>query len=92
MIKQLEIGATAVRNKNYDKAYKHLEEASKHGDKVSQYTLALLYMEGFGVEQDYGKAYLWLNVASEAKEKNGVMQGFKLKMQCLKNNALLFSL
>ncbi|MEP1384868.1 MAG: hypothetical protein ABJK64_13875 [Paraglaciecola sp.] len=63
------IGATAVRNKNYDKAYKHLEEASKLGDKVSQYTLALLYMEGLGVEQDYGKAYLWLNVASEAKEK-----------------------
>ncbi|MEP2651928.1 MAG: hypothetical protein ABJH06_08015 [Paraglaciecola sp.] len=64
-----DLSATAVKSKNYDVAFKHLDEASKLGNKVSQFTLALLYMEGLGVEQDYTKAYLWLNVASEVNEK-----------------------
>ena len=65
----VDLAATAVRNENYEGAIEHLEAASKLGDKVSQYTLALLYMEGKGVEQDYAQAYIWLNVAAEAREK-----------------------
>lgn len=64
-----DLSNTAVKSKNYDKAFEYLDEASKLGNKVSQFTLALLYMEGLGVEQDYAKAYLWLNVASEANDK-----------------------
>lgn len=60
-----ELGKTALRNKNFDSAYIYLNKASKLGDKVSQFKLAILYMEGLGVKQDYTKAYLWLNVASE---------------------------
>jgi TPR repeat protein len=62
-------GAAAIRNKDYDNAFEHLDEASKLGDKVSQFALALLYMDGLGVEQNYAQAYLWLNVAAEVKEK-----------------------
>ena len=64
-----ELSGSAVQSKNYDRAFGHLETASKLGNKISQFTLALLYMEGLGVKQDYTQAYLWLNVASEVKEK-----------------------
>ena len=65
-----ELGNSAAQSKDYDSAFKHLDEASKLGHKVSQFTLALLYMEGLGVEQDYGQAYVWLSVASEVNEKD----------------------
>lgn len=64
-----ELSNSAVQSKNYDRAFGYLDTASKLGNKVSQYTLALLYMEGLGVKQDYTQAYLWLNVASEVNEK-----------------------
>lgn len=64
-----EFANAAVRSKDYDRAFPYLDEAAKLGNKISQFTLALLYMEGLGVEQDFTKAYLWLNVASEVNEK-----------------------
>ena len=64
-----EFADTAVRSKDYDRAAPYLDEAAKLGNKISQFTLALLYMEGLGVEQDFTTAYLWLNVASEVNEK-----------------------
>ena len=64
-----EFGLSALQGKNYDRAFVHLEEASKLGNKISQFSLALLYIEGLGVKQDYTEAYLWLNVAAEAKDK-----------------------
>ncbi|MGB0495818.1 MAG: tetratricopeptide repeat protein [Kangiellaceae bacterium] len=63
-----DLGNTAFKNKNYDNAFKHLDKASKLGNKAAQYSLALMYMGGLGVKQDYSQAYLWLNVAAEAKE------------------------
>lgn len=64
-----ELANSAIQSKNYDSAYKYLDDASKLGNKMSQFTLALLYMEGLGVETNYSQAYLWLNVASETNEK-----------------------
>jgi len=64
-----ELGGAAFKSKNYDTAFKHLDKASKLGNKEAQYALALLYMGGYGVEQDYAQAYLWLNVASEVDVK-----------------------
>lgn len=63
------LSASAVQSKNYDSAFNYLVDASKLGNKISQFTLALLYMQGLGVEQNYTEAYLWLNVATEVKEK-----------------------
>jgi TPR repeat protein len=65
-----EFANAAVRSKDYDRAFPYLDEAAKLGNKISQFTLALLYMEGLGVEQDFTKAYFWLNVASEVNEKS----------------------
>jgi len=62
-----ELGTAAFKNKSYDNAFKHLDKASRLGNKAAQYTLALLYMGGQGVKQDYTQAYLWLNVAAEVK-------------------------
>jgi TPR repeat protein len=64
-----ELSNFAVSSKDYVNGFENIEDASKLGNKVSQFTLALLYMEGVHVEQDYTQAYLWLNVAAEAKEK-----------------------
>jgi TPR repeat protein len=36
--------------------------------KKAQFSLVLLYKEVKGEKQDYAQAYLWLNVAAEAKE------------------------
>ena len=66
--KYSDLGITAIKNKNYDNAFGYLERAAKLGNKVSQFSLALLYMQGSGVKQDYTQAYLWLNVAAETKE------------------------
>jgi TPR repeat protein len=62
-------GSRALVSKNYEKAYEQLIKASKLGHKNAQYSVALMYMEGKGTKQDYAQAYLWLNVAAEAKDK-----------------------
>jgi TPR repeat protein len=59
----------ALQSKNYDRAYENLNIASKLGNKISQFALALMYLQGLGVEQDVTQAYLWLNVAAEGKER-----------------------
>ena len=59
----------ALVSKEYKKAFGNFIKASKLGHKNAQYSLALMYMEGKGTPQDYAQAYLWLNVAAEAKEK-----------------------
>ena len=64
-----ELGFSAFHSKSYDTAFKHLNKASKLGNKEAQYTVAILYIGGLGVEKDYTQAYLWLNVAAEARHK-----------------------
>lgn len=60
---------SAMQLKDYEQAYEHLLKSSELGNKISQYNLATLYIEGLGVKQDYAQAYLWLSVAAEANEK-----------------------
>ena len=40
-----ELSISALRREDYDAAFKHLNKAAKLGNKVSQFNLALLYME-----------------------------------------------
>jgi len=68
--KSSRLGFNALTAKSYEKAFEHLEKASMLGNKGAQYSLALLYLEGKGTSQNYGQAYVWLNVASEVKEKS----------------------
>ena len=65
----MDVGMSALRRQDYEAAFEQLEKAAKLGNKVAQYNLALLYMNGSGISQDYAQAYLWLNVAAEAREK-----------------------
>lgn len=65
-----ELGNSAMRGNNYERAYPFLVKAAKLGNKISQFSLALIYLEGLGVEKDIRQAYVWLNVASEVNEKN----------------------
>lgn len=52
---------------NHVLAARWFEEAARHGMVTSQYNLALLYKDGFGVEQSPGDAYAWFLIA----EANG---------------------
>jgi TPR repeat protein len=67
--RQYKLGSQSLVSKNYEKAFVHLDKASKLGNKSAQYSLALLYMEGQGTQQNYAQAYVWLNVAAEANDK-----------------------
>jgi hypothetical protein len=64
-----ELSLFAIGNEDYENGIENLIKASEMGNKVTQFTLGLLYLDGKGVEQDFTKAYLWINVAAEAKEK-----------------------
>ncbi len=63
------LGSVALKNENYNEAFKELLIASKLGHKQAQFDLALLYIKGKGTKTDIAQAYLWLNVAAEAKIK-----------------------
>lgn len=66
---EFEDGIKAIKSEKFDKAFQHIERSSKLGNKLAQYELALLYAQGLGTKQDFLQAYIWLNVASEVKEK-----------------------
>jgi TPR repeat protein len=39
-------------------------KAADQGDATAQYNLGVMYGTGQGVTQDYGKAYMWLDLAA----------------------------
>lgn len=56
--------------KNMTRAVKWYTEAALQGDILSQYNLAIIYKEGRGeVEKDMQKAFKWLYLVQEAREK-----------------------
>lgn len=66
--KVFRVGSAALSAKNYVKAFNYLNRSAKLGNKQAQYSIALMYISGQGTQKDFTRAYLWLNVASEAKE------------------------
>ena len=68
--KGYEKASKAYKAGDYEKAFKLSHESAKEGNKHSQYMLGLMYLEGMGTEQDYGRAYIWLGVAAEADNKD----------------------
>ncbi len=83
-------GSVALKNENFDQAFKELLTASKLGHKQAQFDLALLYIEGKGTKIDFAQAYLWLNVAAEAKIKP--WRAYKLQISSLLSTEQLNSL
>jgi hypothetical protein len=49
--------------RDFKKAATIYGNAAENGDSKSQYRLARMYMKGLGVEQNYGLAYFWANIA-----------------------------
>ena len=51
--------------KKYDLALKYCQPAADQGDPEAQYYLGLMYEMGFGLKQDYFKAFEWRGKAAE---------------------------
>ena len=52
-------------NEEYEKAYEIFEKLALEGNPDAQFNLALMYVEGQGVEQDYSKAVYWYTKSAE---------------------------
>lgn len=63
----VESGLFALKAENYEEAYTKLLEGAKLGNKSSQYYLAQMYFQGWGIEPNYEEGWLWLKVAMEQK-------------------------
>jgi TPR repeat protein len=54
----------AFMSGEFDKAYQGFLKMAEAGSSVSQYYLAVMFLNGKGVLQDYCLAHMWLNIAS----------------------------
>lgn len=77
----VESGLFALKAENYEEAYTKLLEGAKLGNKSSQYYLAQMYFQGWGIEPNYEEGWLWLKVAMEQKNR-GVESFFSLYSRC----------
>ena len=75
---KLNQGMGAYRNGDYVNAVKIFLDGAEKGDPRAMYAVGSMYVGGAGVEQDYKKAYQWLNKAAnynrwDAQYKTGLM-------------------
>ena len=54
----------AFMSGEFDKAYQGFLEMAEAGSSVSQYYLAVMFLNGKGVLQDFCLAHMWFNIAS----------------------------
>ena len=66
----LQDAAKAVRNKEYDRAYKLVLPLAQQGNPIAQYNLGAMYSNGEGVAQDYKEAIQWYRLAAEQEHPN----------------------
>jgi len=87
----VEGGLYALKAEKYEEAYTKLLEGAKLGNKTSQYYLAQMYFQGWGIEPNYEEGWLWLQVAMEQKTaewnrsfrsiRDALPEDFKTSMQ-----------
>lgn len=86
MAGDFEEGLQAYDAQNYPTAYMRWLSAAVHGNPAAQYNLALLCLDGKGVERNYVHALAWLNMAAASlpagDKRNEV---FKLRDQVSAN-------
>ena len=75
---KLDQATGAYRNGDYVNAVKLFLEGAEKGDPRAMYAVGSMYAGGAGVEQDFKKAYQWLNKAAiynrwDAQYKTGLM-------------------
>ena len=51
-------------------AARWFEQGALHGNRDSQFNIALLFQEGFGVEQSLADAYAWLSIAARNGDRD----------------------
>ncbi|MFT5806551.1 MAG: hypothetical protein ACI9LG_000821 [Moritella dasanensis] len=56
---------------NITQSYQQLINAARRGDKEAKIQVALLYMHGVGVTQDFEKAVYWFNKSAKDKHPQG---------------------
>ena len=66
----LQDAAKAVRNKEYDRAYKLVLPLAQQGNPIAQYNLGAMYSNGEGVAQDYKEVIQWYRLAAEQEHPN----------------------
>jgi len=57
------------KKNEYMKALPALELFARRGDKMAQYIVGTMYLNGQGSEQNLMKSYAWLTVANEQRSK-----------------------
>ena len=63
---KLALGQASYDGKNYDEARGYLEPLSKSGDKVAQYLLSTMYVDGLGgLNIDEQQALVWVKKSAE---------------------------
>ena len=61
----LEDAYKAFEEKNYKKVFEPFKEVFKQGLPEDQYNLGWMYAKGYGVDQDYMKAFEWFEKAAK---------------------------
>ena len=59
------IGFDAYNSGDYATAFVEFSELAEQGNSISQYILAMMFENGFGVAQDYTAAVKWYTLAAE---------------------------
>src|SRR5437899_8633412 len=67
----LEDGRAAISSKDYGKARALLTPLAEAGNPVAQNAVGVLYMEGWGVKQDYSAALEWYRKAANNGDARG---------------------
>ena len=57
------------RDGEYDQAFEKLSTAARWGDKLSQFLLAVSYLQGLGTDIDNVVGTAWLTVAAESENR-----------------------
>ena len=63
------LGMNQYRNEMYEKAYETLSEPARRGYKRAQHTLALMHLEGYGVDKHPLVGVALLGLASESGDR-----------------------
>ena len=58
---------------DYDKALYWNERAARQGEDQAQNNLALMYIDGMGVEKDPDKAFFWAKLAAQGGKPNALL-------------------
>lgn len=65
--------------KRYERAYNMYKTLAEYGDKFSQYRIAFMHQQGFGVEQSLTEAFAWSYLAAEAGDAGFVKYHLQIR-------------